>query len=170
MQFTDLQIPTATHDSTASASHDGFDQDDMSTTAVQGFSTTAGVADTASCSAAAADDSPRVTGWLADGGGLSAVRLRSVREVQVAADRVLDSAGVGDLLGVTAFVADDGKVYAVRVVAVVREAEPQIARDLIASALADCPPANAARREVLESHLLHLPTCGADHTASSVPY
>jgi organic hydroperoxide reductase OsmC/OhrA len=92
--------------------------------------------------------------------GLAVGRLRTLREVQDAATRALEATGAGDLLGVTAFAADDGRVYKVVVTAVVQEAEPELSHDLIADALANCPTANAARHEVLDADLRHLKPAG----------
>ena len=106
--------------------------------------------------ATSADTSPKISSWLADDAGLANGRLRTLREVQDAADRVLESTGAGDVVGPTVFATDDGRVYSVRVVAVVEEADPKAARRLIEDALATCPPTDTTRRLVLESHLRHL--------------
>ena len=76
--------------------------------------------------------------------------------MQKAADRVMDSAGVGDVMGVTAFTTNDGRIYSVRIVALVKETDPDVARVLIEDALATCPATDTTRRMVLESHQRHL--------------
>ena len=113
------------------------------------------------------DDSPRITGWLADG-GLGAGPLRTVREVEDAAARAVELTGAGDVPGSTAFCAADGCVYRVRVAALVEVVEPEVARCLLASALTECPPEDEARRVALESHLHHITTCRADNTTGRV--
>lgn len=103
----------------------------------------------------AVGDSRKITAWIADG-GLGAGRLRTVNEVQEAATRVLEMSGASDVLGVTAFTVEDGRVYAVRVVVVVQEAEPAFAHKLIVDALENCPEEDEARQAVLSSHLRRL--------------
>jgi hypothetical protein len=159
MYATDRQLPSASARPSATTPGDGIEYNATPPPPALAASRGTGVYDGhAERTASPADGSPRITAWLADGGLGAAGPLRTVREVQDAAARVVEMTGAGGVLRPTAFVADDGRVYTVRVIAVVEEAEPEVARAAVEDAQAACPEVYTARRGVPESHLRHRAT------------